>query len=207
MDLGTICAKLRASEYETVASWQEDVNQVWENCYTYNGRQSMVSLLARQLQTTFKELTEFITPDEKSDWLNKLAELRSRVSAIRSQSPKFLQPQKVPKAKEGPAKPKMARTQTQKEKKPLAIPKPAVPTRSSSARPAVKQFTHEEIMKLTDDVNQLEEDERAMGRITDLIRRYEPQLIVGEEVELELSTLKSETLVALRELVDKLYFL
>jgi bromodomain-containing factor 1 len=207
MDLGTICAKLRASEYETVSTWQDDVNQVWENCYAYNGRQSMVSLLARQLQTTFKELTEFITPDEKNDWLNKLADLHGRVSAIRSQSPKLLQPQKVPKAKDGPAKQKIVRTQTQKEKKSIALPKPAVPTRNSSVRPAVKQFTHEEIMKLTDDVNQLEEDEKAMGRITDLICKYEPQLIVGEEVELELSTLKSETLVALRELVDKLYFL
>jgi hypothetical protein len=94
----------------------------------------------------------------------------------------------------------LARAQTQKEKKPVAVP-----TRSSSARPSVKQFTHEEIMKLTDDVNQLEEDERAIVRITDLIRKYEPQFIIGEEVEF--STLNSENLVALRELVETLSFL
>jgi hypothetical protein len=204
MDLGTICTKLRNHEYDSVTAWQQDVNQVWENATLYNGRGSMVSLLARNMQTNFKELTDFLTNDEKSDWLNKLNELRTNFAAIRGQAPKPLQPQKVVKVRE---QPKVARTTSQEHKdhkKVAAPPRTAVPTRSSSARLPAKQFTHEEIIRLSEDVTQLGDDEQSMERITELIRKHEPHLMVGEEVEIELSKLRAETLGELRALVDRL---
>jgi bromodomain-containing factor 1 len=206
MDLGTICTKLRNHEYDSVTDWQQDVNQVWENASLYNGRTSIVSILARHLQTVFKEMTDFITNDERSDWLNKLTELRSNLTTVRGQSPKALQPQKATKVKEvvPGGKPPKSRPTSQEHKKVIPPPRTTVPTRSASARIQTKQFTHDEICKLTDDVTQLEDDDEAMGKITDLIRKHEPHLMVGEEVEIELSKLRAETLVELRTLVDKL---
>jgi len=59
-------------------------------------------------------------------------------------------------------------------------------------------------LKLTDDVVKLNDDEAAMNQITELIRKHEPHLMTGEEVEIELNKLKPETVTALRNLVDKL---
>jgi hypothetical protein len=210
MDLGTVCNKLRNHEYESISVWQQDVHQVWDNAILFNGRNSMVAMLARQMQMVFRKLTEFITNDERSDWINKLADLRVTLTAVRGQAPKQLQPQKIVKVKEPPAgakhpKPIRASSQTHKDhKKVPVVARPAVPTRSSSARVPPKQFSHEDIIKLRDDVMQLGEDEESMEKITDLIRKHEPQLMVGEEVEIELSRLKAETLGELRTLVDKL---
>jgi hypothetical protein len=96
MHLGTICAKLRKQEYDSVANWQEGVNLIWENAFTSPGHQSLVSLLARQLQGIFKELTIVITPDEKRDWLNKLAELADQSMPV-SKSEESIQPPKLSK--------------------------------------------------------------------------------------------------------------
>jgi hypothetical protein len=59
-----------------------------------------------------------------------------------------------------------------------------------------KQFTADETAKLTEDVTQLEENETAMEQITMQIRNCEPEL--GDGLEIELSYLKSDTLVPLR---------
>lgn len=36
MDLGTILKKVKAQQYKDKAAFKEDLDLIWENCYTYN---------------------------------------------------------------------------------------------------------------------------------------------------------------------------
>jgi hypothetical protein len=217
MDLGTITAKLQNNEYATVSEWQRDVALIWENAAAFNGPNSVVAILARQLQLFFKDLTEYITVDEKSDWLNKLYDLKSQISTIRGQSPKQLQAQKPPKTKlrdsQQPKPPKqqkqaklhkLAKGGPHKPPKPPPPHQPLHPTRSQSVQ-LPQPFTRDQIVQLTEDVRALAVDERVMEQIVELIKRHEPQLMDGqEEVEIDVDRLRIGTLSALRKLVDRL---
>ena len=203
MDLGTIVKKIESNSYQTVAEWRNDVHQVWENAYTYNRRNSLVGILAQQLESIFKNLTEFVTEDEKADWINKMHDLRNKVNAARLSAPKHLAPAKASKkqSESGHGKvSKVTRTASQsgkKEKKQLQ--------RTMSARPTPRQFTQDEIVQLTDDVNSLGDEH--MEAIINLIKKYEPQLMKdGDEVEeeIDVNKLKIDTLLALRALVNRL---
>lgn len=82
MDLSTVRKNLEENKYSTVSQFKEDVNLIWENAYRYNGKKSIVSLLARQLQTTFKEMSEFLTNNEIYDWAIELENLKNEVNTI-----------------------------------------------------------------------------------------------------------------------------
>jgi hypothetical protein len=203
MDLGTICSKLENNEYDTVTQWRQDVALVWENACTFNGPTSLVAMLARQLQLFFKEWTEYITVDEKSDWLNKMGELRNQMTTIRGQSPKQYQVHKPPKVKVRDSDAKPPKKSTNKVPKPLPPPRPAPPTRSHSVQ-LPQKFTDEQILQLTGDLSSVAEDERGMEQIVELIKRHEPNLMVDDEVEIDVSRLRIDTLWALRKLIDRL---
>jgi hypothetical protein len=206
MDLGTISSKLKNNDYDTITQWRQDLNLVWENAAQFNGAGSLVTVLARQLQSFVKEWSEYITVDEKSDWINRVNDLRSQLSTARGQSPKLLQPQKVPKVKEQhtPGKPpKISRQASHAAPKQVPQTRPTPPTRSQSAQ-LPQKFTQDQIVQLTDDVNSLGENEAVMEQIVELIRKHEPHLMVGEEVEIEVSRLRIDTLWALRKLVDNI---
>ncbi|KAK9712288.1 hypothetical protein K7432_007222 [Basidiobolus ranarum] len=53
MDLSTIEKKLNNNQYITVDDFVTDVRQVFENCYLYNGRESIVSTFAQNLEKVF----------------------------------------------------------------------------------------------------------------------------------------------------------
>lgn len=205
MDLGTIVNKLNDGAYHTVAEWRNDVHQVWENAYTYNRRNSLVGILAQQLDSFFQKLTEFVTEDEKADWMNKMYDLRNKLNAARQAPPKHLIPPKSSKkqgeivASKGT---KVQRTNSQNGKKDKDKEKKQL-QRTMSHRPPPKQFTQDEIVELTEDVNSIAEEH--MDAIIKLIKKYEPELMQdGGEVEIDVNKLKLETLLGLRALVNRL---
>ncbi|ORY07996.1 hypothetical protein K493DRAFT_332536 [Basidiobolus meristosporus CBS 931.73] len=53
MDFSTIEKKLNNNQYITVDDFVADVRQVFENCYLYNGRESIVSTFAQNLEKVF----------------------------------------------------------------------------------------------------------------------------------------------------------
>ncbi|EAY14414.1 Bromodomain containing protein [Trichomonas vaginalis G3] len=55
-DLKTILTRLQKNEYQNVAQWEKDINLVWSNCETYNGRDSYVACIARHMQKHFEKL-------------------------------------------------------------------------------------------------------------------------------------------------------
>merc|ERR1719198_2223778 len=54
MDLGTARARLEAKTYTTLRDATRDVRLVFENAFTYNGRDSEIGRLAQALDRTFE---------------------------------------------------------------------------------------------------------------------------------------------------------
>ena len=66
MDLGTIMRKLEESAYTNVAGVKCDLELVWDNCITFNGRESWVSKHAVTLREfTAKKLSQAKLSDEQ----------------------------------------------------------------------------------------------------------------------------------------------
>ncbi|KAI0523632.1 Bromodomain-containing protein [Xylaria bambusicola] len=68
MDLGTIKKKMDSGEYNTAEEFETDVRQIFENCYTYWGRDHDMSAAAERFQKSFEE--KFA---EMFKWISKSA--------------------------------------------------------------------------------------------------------------------------------------
>ncbi|KAI0200035.1 putative Bromodomain testis-specific protein [Astrocystis sublimbata] len=55
MDLGTIKRKIESGEYSTAEQFKFDIKQIFENCYTYWGREHDMSTAAERFQRSFEE--------------------------------------------------------------------------------------------------------------------------------------------------------
>jgi hypothetical protein len=58
MDFGTIDKKLKHHEYLNMQSFLSDVELVFENCLNYNGEQSQVSQMCREVQEEYNKQCE-----------------------------------------------------------------------------------------------------------------------------------------------------
>jgi hypothetical protein len=186
MDLGTVRHKLQSGKYQSIQQWKDDVELVWDNSYHFNGRQSLVSTLAKQLQQMFRDLTEHLTDNPVGDWVLRGDMLKLEVDRLCKMAPR---PAVAPKSGV-----KVMATRQEVKRDPL-------PTRTQSA--PVKRLSEAEITQLAEEVNRLEDPDH-VTKIIELIKRHEPQLATsGEELEIEVSKLRSSTLLALRHLVSK----
>ncbi|KAI1426895.1 Bromodomain-containing protein [Xylaria sp. FL1777] len=68
MDLGTIKKKMDRGEYTAAEEFESDVRQIFENCYTYWGRDHEMSAAAERFQKSFEE--KFA---EMFKWISKSA--------------------------------------------------------------------------------------------------------------------------------------
>jgi hypothetical protein len=170
------------------------VELVWENTYRFNSRQSLIASLAKQLQTLFHDEAAQITGNSITDWVSKFDILRLEVEKIGKSGPK-------------PASPIVATnkkmTTRQHTEPPPKIPKEPIVPRAASTSSQTKQLSEDDIVKLTEEVNQIENPD-LIQKIVALIKKSEPHLATsGEELEIEVSKLRPSTLVALRNLVNK----
>ncbi|OHT13729.1 Bromodomain containing protein [Tritrichomonas foetus] len=244
MDLGTIRKKLENNEYDKVSDFKADIELVWENAITFNGKTALIATLARQLQATFKEKAEFITDDEKEGWLYELNELKARFNNVISSAPPNMQ---IPKQNTKQSSKKASRTNSVTN---AQIPsRPKTPTSSSSSQrpsrqasatnlsessrntkksnkgpnkkssksPAVtssissiggagekasrRTYSQSEIEKIANKVNAaISDDGENVNKVLELIMKMEPDLKFDDEIEV--SSLKLPTLVALEQLVE-----
>jgi hypothetical protein len=186
MDLGTVRHKLQSGQYQSIQQWKDDVELIWDNSYHFNGRESLVSTLAKQLQQMFRDLTEHFTDSPIGDWVVRCDALRHEVDRLTKMAPK---PAMAPKFSA-----KVMATRQEVKRDPL-------PTRTQSA--PLKRLSEAEIAQLAEEVNHLEDPDH-VTKIIELIKRHEPQLATsGEELEIEVSKLRNSTLLALRDLVSK----
>jgi hypothetical protein len=193
MDLSTARHKLESGQYATVEQWKSDIDLIWTNTVTFSGTKSLLTVLAKQLQTTFREITASLSSDPGADWRSKFEKIKSDMNGLIRTAPKV---------------------SVFKLKKPLPGRSLSMPN-SPKCPPKVPQFEHvqeigmssEEIAKLATEVN-LIEDTAQIDEIIALIREKEPEYRINDdeddEMELDISKLAQPTLCALRELVARL---
>jgi hypothetical protein len=185
MDLGTVRKKLQSAQYQTVRQWKDDVELIWSNSYQFNGRQSLISVLARHLQQLFREMTDTLTDNPVSDWVTTLDLLSNEVDRLEKLAP---EPASAPKSK--------AKSMITRQKIEFVEPRPKSPT-------VPKKLTESEINELADKVNEIEDPDQ-INLIIETIKKHEPHLAInGEELEIEVNKLQQSTRLALRSLTQE----
>jgi hypothetical protein len=87
MDLRTARRKLEGDEYSSVEQWKGDIDLIWTNTITFNGRKSLLAVLARQLQTAFGEVTACLSSEPSADWFAKYEKIKSDMNALVKSAP------------------------------------------------------------------------------------------------------------------------
>ena len=191
MDFGTVRKKLESNRYKTIEQWKDDVELIFENSYKFNTRQSLISMLAKQLQTIFHELTENLTSNYKIDWIVQLHQLKTELNNIYQNGPKgYVQNSEVVRktasalGKEKSSDKQLSQDKAQKHK-------------------VKSKLNEEEEKKLIEDVNNLS-DEEQIRKAVELIKKYEPEIsdVEDGEIEVDISKLSSNTLLSLKKLVE-----
>jgi bromodomain-containing factor 1 len=65
MDLTTVDRKLNACEYENVEGFVYDVRLVFNNCYKFNGPESMISMLCQNVESAFEKGLRQMPPSKE----------------------------------------------------------------------------------------------------------------------------------------------
>jgi hypothetical protein len=194
MDLSTARQKLVSDQYTTVEQWRNDMDLIWNNTYIFNGAKSLLGVVAKQLQTHFREIVAFISSDVETDWTSKFEKLKAEVQGV---------VKGIPRA---PLASRTARTAFTTRSNASQLPL-RLPERAAKGGPdKAAGMTTEEIAKLANDVNLIEDSDQ-VDQILDLIRTMEPSYPLNDdddELELDVSNLEPATLLELRALVTKL---
>jgi hypothetical protein len=90
-DLGTIYQRLQAGEYNTITQWERDVNTVWSNAETFNGKDSLIGSLAQHMARRFQRLKKPLDRRSVSGWTKHVYTLRSKFDRLLGGSPQSLQ--------------------------------------------------------------------------------------------------------------------
>lgn len=219
MDLSTSRKKLEDGQYENVEQWKKDMELIWTNALSYNGQGALISILARELQDIFKELTCNITSDLNSDWNSQFEKLRTEFNQIVKSIPK--PPTKQQKISRSNSSTNSITSNVNQEYQNLqqrqssaskAVSK-TVPLNTESIKdgnstnmPIIKPLTPDEIQKLSNDLALIEEPD--ISQIIDLINQLEPQTINknddDDDFVLEVEKLKDSTLIELKKMVDQI---
>jgi hypothetical protein len=199
MDLGTVRRKLECGQYLSVEQWKADVDLIWTNTSLFNGPKSLLTVVAKQLQSAFREITACLSSDVEADWLAKFERLKSEFNGLVKVAPRVPLTTKVIR--------KAVSTRSSSATVPTKLPEKPAAQQQPTAQ-LVPGMTTEEVARLADEVNLIEEPDQ-VDQIIDLIRTMEPNHIQNTEddddwLELEMAALEPATLIELRILVTKL---
>lgn len=82
MDLGTVESNLINDSYQSFTSFREDVELIWSNAEKFNGKNTLLAILADQLRKWFRQMIKGLSDDEKSDWVTKYQSLSKEIDTI-----------------------------------------------------------------------------------------------------------------------------
>lgn len=198
MDLETARRKLENDQYSTVEEWKSDIDLIWTNTVTFNGNKSLVTVLAKQLQAQFKEITSTLSSDPEADWNVKFEKLKAELNGVIKQAPKMATLVKYPPRKPVPTRSMSVQIQKYMEKEKKPVP----------SKPEVQEMTPDDVRRLGEDIYLIEGDDE-VDEIIEMIRKMEPEISLvpiddSGEIEVEIAKLKRETLSELRGLVNAL---
>lgn len=226
MDLGTVERNLRNDSYQDFSSFRDDVELIWSNAITFNGKDALLSLLAEQLRKWFRQMIKGFSNDEKTDWVTKYysltkdietyssklcSEKKSRSSIEQNHPPTGGKrpPGKYPSGKRPsgkypsgkfpskvPTKIETSYEQITSDSSPPPSPPPK--PKPQPKRPPRPKVTQAEMNDIHFKILSLT-DRDTITKVVDLINQCEPQLGINEDSEIDLNELTQSTKVALKK--------
>lgn len=224
IDLGTIKLKLLNNEYKTTDEFKYEVNLVWDNSYKYNGKQAIVSHLAKQLSVIFNKEAEFFTGYDAYDWKRECEFLEETVG-LRGVNAKQASlpppPPPVVERKVPPPRPKRQVSAPIKEP-----PMPSKSTRSRSSKKShvivdsvtpvaperkiefpklppfeIPPLTDEEKEQLVTEINSIQIQDY-VDQIFAYIQNVKPELVKNDAIEESITELDDPSILHLRSIVS-----
>jgi hypothetical protein len=177
MDLSTIQRKLDGDEYQTMQEWRQDVELVWANALAYNGPDSDLGILAREMQSVFQHHIQLFAGSPVEEWYTNLSllcqEFSSEVQAMSQATPHL------------------------KRRSPSFTS-----TAPSQSEPEDAQCSWDDIAHLGEEIRKIRQKNHRL-RLLRCLRSLEPQLVGSrKQLEVNLCDLPTSTLLALREEVE-----
>lgn len=86
-DLTSILSRLENSNYQTVDSWEQDVNLIWYNAEKFNGSNSYIFILASQLAKRFNNIKKAIDIERLENWTKLFYKLEAQLDSLMKSSP------------------------------------------------------------------------------------------------------------------------
>lgn len=212
MDLGTLRVNIINNKYESIDDFKRDVNLVWKNTYTYNGKKSLISHMAEHLEKIFRRNSEFLTGDEIEDWKNKCIKLQSAISEkftivseveAKAQLRTSLRNRKAKESNERPQTvlpPKQKKTIVAKVKEKIPYPESPETTSTDSD---ITEKDYDTISKFINKLNKSDDDD-AIDAFFDLIKSNEPQFVKNGRIKnVPINNFQKSTLLKMKNLIKE----
>ena len=72
MDLSTVIKKIKNNKYKTLNNYESDIELIWNNCYTFNGKRNSYSNHAKKLDGIFNQEWKLFADElKKQGWIKK----------------------------------------------------------------------------------------------------------------------------------------
>ena len=105
MYLSLIKSKLHNNEYKSTKSWRDDVNLIWKNAKLFNGENTLLYLVATEMETWFRKKIAKFPKTKEDQWLLNLNKCSKLLHILTSKAPKATlnQPSLPPKKTQEPS--------------------------------------------------------------------------------------------------------
>lgn len=193
MDLSTVKKKLDSGAYTNGDEFEADIRLIFQNCYLYNGLESDVAKLGRELESIFdKKWASKPAPGTPSGYeevdadAERIAQLSKQIQALQKELDDILARRPAKRAAMGKA----------------VSSKPKTPRLSESVAPLPTTMSFEEKRQLSLDVNNLNPEK--LGRVVEIIHNSMPNLQQQSDsdvIELDIESLDINTLRQLQKYV------
>ena len=190
LDLRTICANLRKNKYKTIQDWKNDVEKMCSNWLAHNRSSTLVVIATTDLQRQFRERTKFLTDSKRNNWKYELIQMHQELAVCIKEILKL----------RSAGTQKVQRTVGKRDQLYPALDE--LPP--ANCRRHFQFFTHDELVKLTNDLNSLKERSQ-LALIGAVLKKNEPEITDEiDQLEIDINLLKPTTLRLIRDQVDQM---
>jgi hypothetical protein len=92
MALEEVKRKLVGNEYDSVQTWERDVNLIWTNAKTYNGEDTLFTHMAMEGQLWFSQKMKRFPSTQEEDWTGRIQRTAKKLLDVLSHPPAELDP-------------------------------------------------------------------------------------------------------------------
>ena len=170
-DLSTVRKNLLENKFKDIYEFKKNVNLIWENAILFNGRPSLISIMADELSRKFTKYIKNIENIPREDWLTLYSKSQSILYKLFRSQPKHLEQFNLTPDTEM-----------------------LVPERKNS-----RSWLTSEDTKLFKEVFQLIEDPTQISKLIQILTEQEPSIDPNEEeIQVNIQALSHKTLRALK---------